>query len=224
MWDFLGGPAFMILCGSLLVAWANYWIRSTSRKKHRERLVFFGATVSIVGAFWASSQQTASERRVAELNEHIASSITGGNSFAYITLPAVAPSTHGLTVIHQGKYPLYDLKVRIVDLANWEKKQTRSLFDLQKDERHLSVGNLAAGQASVLGPVQIDGDSTSWNLFFGARNGFWTELLRIRRVGAELKFAIKVKKDSQAGEAETVFEKVDPGYPRNEAGRVEWGE
>lgn len=224
MGDFLGGPAFVILCGSLLVAWATFWIRSPSRKKQRERLVFFGATVSIVGAFWASSQQTANERRVAELNEHIASSITGGNSFAYIALPPVAPSTYGLTVIHQGKYPLYDLNVRIVDLAKWGKKQTRSLFDLQKDEQHLRIGNLAAGQASVLGPVQIDSDSTSWNLFFGARNGFWTELLRIRRVGTELKFAIKVKRNSQTGEAETVFEKVDPGYPRTEAGRVEWGE
>jgi len=224
MWDFLGGPAFVILCGSLLVAWATFWIRSPNRKKQRERLVFFGATVSIVGAFWASSQQTANERRVAELNERIASSITGGNSFAYIALTPVALSAYGLTVIHQGEYPLYDLNVRIVDLAKWGKKQTRSLFELQKDEQHMRVGNLAAGQASLLGSVQIDSDSTNWNLFFDARNGFWTELLRIRRVGAELKYAIKVKRNSKTGEAETVFEKVDPGYPQTEAGQVDWGE
>jgi hypothetical protein len=224
MQEFLSWPAFVILCGSLLVAWANFWIRSPRRKKEREGLVFLGAIVSILGAFSASSQQTANEQRVAELNEYIASSITGGNSFAYIGFPLVAPSTYGLTIIHQGKYPLYDLGIRIVDLAKWERKQPRSLYDLQKDEQHLNIGNLAASQASVLGPVQIDSDFTRWNIFFSARNGYWTQLLRIRRVGNELKFALQVKRSSQSGEGETIFEKVDPGYPRTEDGRVEWGE
>lgn len=86
MWDFIGGPAFAVLIGSLLVAWANFWFRSPRKKRKRELLIFLGATVSIVGAFWASVQQAAQERRIAELNEHIASSITGGNSFAYMTV------------------------------------------------------------------------------------------------------------------------------------------
>lgn len=224
MWDFLSGSAFVILFGSLLVAWANFWLRSPRKRKQRERLVFLGATISILGAFWASSQQTANEKRIAELNEEIASSITGGNSFAYITSSLVAPSTNGLVLVHQGEYPLYDLNIRIVDLARWESKQARSLLELQKDEQHLNIGNLAPSQARVLGPVQIDSDVTRWNIFFGARNGFWTELLRIRRVGNELKFALKVTRSRQTGKAEIVFEKVDPGYPRTKEGQIEWGE
>lgn len=142
-------------------------------------LIFIGAFISAAGAMWAAQRQAISEKElrqksdeVAELNKQIALSITGGDSFAYLIPTRVAPNAAVLTLVHQGKYPLYDLHIRIVDLEKWAQHKHFSLLDVQKDEIHLSIGNVAANQARILGPMQINSDFTRWNIFFSARNGF----------------------------------------------------
>ncbi|HMS83656.1 MAG TPA: hypothetical protein PKD12_08400 [Nitrospira sp.] len=220
MWNFFAGPAFAVLVGSLLVAWANFWLRSPQRKKQRELLIFLGATVSIVGAFWASAQQTAQERRIAELNEHIASSITGGNSFAYMTV-LLQFNPPRLVLFHQGKYPLYDVAVRIVDLGKMKQK-SYSISDLES-EAQFSIGNLAPHQSRVLKPILISSDSLRLNIFFSARNQFFTQLLRMRRIGNQWKIAIKVVSVPMEGEQiKTLLETIDPGFPLEKDGHIDW--
>ena len=157
----------------------------------------------------------------------IADLITGGGSYAYI-VPVVLNQTSGsllLTLIHKGKYPLYDLSVRIVDLAKFEKlgKQSYSWSDMQRDEVQLPIGNVAPDSASTLKNLQMGGESLRWNLFFSARNGFFTELLRVQRVGNEWKTALKVtRRTLPSSEQQTLFEKNDPDYPLSKDGQVEW--
>ncbi len=156
---------------------------------------------------------------ITDLKNHIASSITGGTSFAYI-VPVFqsANASPILTVVHQGEYPLYDLSVRIVDLAKLGEKAP-SLSEMKGS----GIGNLAPNQAAPLGNVQINGESLRWNLFFSARNGFFTEELRVQRVGSDWKTAIQVTRSNPtSGETKTLFEKIDPGYPRGYDGKVEW--
>ncbi|TKB70683.1 MAG: hypothetical protein E8D52_00900 [Nitrospira sp.] len=220
MWDFIGGPAFAVLIGSLLVAWATFWFRSPRKKRKRELLIFLGATVSIVAAFLASAQQAAQERRIAELNEHIASSITGGNSFAYITV-LLQFNPPRLILLHQGEYPLYDVTVRIVDLEK-TKQKGYSISDLE-NEVQFSIGNLAPHQSQVLKPISLSNDSLRWNIFFSARNQFFTELLRMRRIDNQWKTALKVINLPVEGEqSKTLLEKIDPGFPLEKSGHVDW--
>lgn len=223
MRDFLSWPALIILLGSLLAAWAEFWFRSPSKKKLRYALIFLGVTLSIAGAFWASAEQTASERRIAELNAEIRSFITGGDSFAYMTVTDLKSPT--LMLLHQGRYPLYDLNVRIVDLAKYEKmaKEGVSFLERMKEDVHMNLGNLSPNHVRILQPLGINGETLRWNLFFDARSGFFSEMLRVRRIGNESKTAVRVMRSSlTSGETKTLFEKIDPGYPLGKDGKVEW--
>ena len=162
----------------------------------------------------------------AELNKQIASSITGGASFAYI-VPTFFDPTHTspmLTLVHQGEYPLYDLTVRILDMATFDNlmRQNNSSSDKLREEVQLSISNIAPNQKSMLKTVQLGTDPLKWNLFFSARNGFFTELLRIRRVGNEWKTALKVIRTRSPSNDQVLFEKIDSGYPRSKDGQVEW--
>jgi len=223
MWDFLSWPAFIVLIGSLLAAWAGYWFRSPRMRRRRETLIFLGITISILGSFWASAEQTANERRIAELNAELRSFITGGDSFAYMTVTVLKSPT--LMLVHQGKYPLYDLNVRIVDLAKYEKmeKQGVSFLERMKEDAHMNFGNLAPNHVRILQPLGINGETLKWNLFFDARSGFFSEMLRVRRIGNEWKTAMKVTRSNlTSGETKTLFEKIDLGYPLSKDGQVEW--
>lgn len=156
---------------------------------------------------------------IAELKNHIASTITGGDSFAYI-IPVFqsANASPILTVVHRGEYPLYDLSVRIVDLAKLGGKAP-SLSEMKSSV----IGNLSPNHAAPIGNVQINGESLRWNLFFSARNGFFTELLRVQRVGNEWKTALKVMNRPTADEeVKTLFERIDQDYPLGKDAMVEW--
>lgn len=171
---------------------------------------------------WATSKS----EEITELKNQIASSITGGNSFAYI-IPTFFNPTHNspmLTLVHQGEYPLYDLTVRIVDIAKFDKivGQNNSFSEKLREEVQLSISNIAPNQARMLKTVQLDSGSLRWNLFFSARNGFFTELLRVQRVGNEWKTALKVTRTPSSSKEQTLLEKIDSGYPRSADGQVEW--
>ena len=161
----------------------------------------------------------------AEINKQLASSVPGGVSFAYI-IPSFFDPTHNspmFTLVHQGEYPLYDLTVRILDISTFDNimGQNNSYSDKLKDEVQLSVSNIAPNQTSMLKTVQLGSGPLRWNLFFSARTGYFTELLRVRRVGNEWKTALKVIR-TRSPKNEVLLEKIDSGYPLSKDGQVEW--
>jgi len=129
-----------------------------------------------------------------------------------------------LTLVHQGEYPLYDLTVRILDMATFDNvvRQNNSYSDKLREEVQLRLSNIAPNQSSMLKTVQLGTDPLKWNLFFNARNGFFTELLRVRRVGNEWKTALKVIRSRSPSNVQVLLEKIDSGYPLSKDGQVEW--
>lgn len=161
----------------------------------------------------------------AEINKQLASSVPGGVSFAYI-IPSFFDPTHDspmFTLVHQGEFPLYDLTVRILDISTFDNimGQNNSYSDKLRDEVQLSVSNIAPNQTSMLKTVQLGSGPLRWNLFFSARTGYFTELLRVRRVGNEWKTALKVIR-TRSPKNEVLLEKIDSGYPLSKDGQVEW--
>ena len=59
------------------------------------------------------------------------------------------------------------------------------------------------------------------NIFFGARNGSWVQLVRLKKVKlGELDYwaqAIRIQKNQ-----EIVFENIDENYPRDNTGTIKW--
>jgi len=84
-------------------------------------LVFIGGIIAAIGAVWASYDQNETNKKLDQKNEEIrrlnretANAVTGGDSFCYIMPLANLPGT--VSVVQKGRFPLYDVSVRIVNL------------------------------------------------------------------------------------------------------------
>jgi hypothetical protein len=198
------GPAFFF--ASWLIA---QWYRVRKQQKVE------GGLASIE----ASVKQTLAELEVKTTD--LVAHITGGDSACYLSMK---PDAQGLltsvAVVHVGKHPLYEINVRMVDLEAFEAiKNDFTLENIQKTERCWPFGNLIPGHASMLNETIPLGDATSrnFNIFFTARNGSFTQLLRFRKFNDVWTTATKVCREDL-----TLYERVDEEFPRNANGIVEW--
>src|SRR5258708_39917263 len=129
-------------------------------------LVFGGAVLVALGGFWSSWRQSNFNNTLAEKNNEIAqlklesaNAITGGNSFAYMVLQVPDPKTGSAAIpifVHQGKYPLYDLQARIVDLDEHTRLTEQREFTAATTAllgTSLQVGNLTPGFSSTVRAV-----------------------------------------------------------------------
>jgi hypothetical protein len=196
-------------------------------------LILLGAILSATGAFWVAYRQQraaidranferelrAKSDEIAELNRTIARSVTGGDSYAYVNL---VPGADG-ALVHEGRFPLYDVSVRIVDVdkLNAIARSTSPAAAFEQSQVVLKIGNLGAQQAAMIGRwPESDSNAQNLNIFVGARNGFTTQLLRLRRVEGTWRRAMRVRRDA---DNVILMEKVDPAYPRDPGGAIDWG-
>ena len=123
-----------------------------------------------------------------ELNNKIANTITGGNSYCYLLISAHSESnTIDLMLVHKGEYPVYDVEIQIHDiekrvenLRNEIQKgiaSNRSLIDhfklLNKFSKIIKIGNIGPNTGYPLGtlPLPNDADKQTYHIQIFARNG-----------------------------------------------------
>lgn len=171
-------------------------------------LIAIGSILVVIGGFWASLEQSAYKEKLSSKNEEIIGlnnqinySITGGDSYSYLSINKSDKGNKLSTVIvHSGDYPLYDLTLRIVDLDKFGKISGYW-------GEVLNIGNLPAGMARTL-EYKIDFSNRKLarlNIFISARNGHKTQLLRVKSLNGKWFFATQVKLD----DGKIVFEKID---------------
>lgn len=147
--------------------------------------------------------------------------MSGGDSIAWIQICMLNHVTNQGTLVvnHQGKYPLYEVNARIVDLNRFQALQGQlNMQNIATTQINLNIGNLIPG-LSVMNQSMHLGHPTSqdYNVFFSARNGTFTQLIRMRKITNQWVTATKV----QNLNSEVVFEQVDPNYPLTN-GQVVW--
>lgn len=199
-------------------------------------LIFIGVLISAAGAIWAARQQTVSERELKQKNEEIAEltkqnlySITGGDSFCYLAfqLPDNCSDNSALlSIVHKGEYPLYDVSIRIVDLAKFtqhiEGKEKPLFEDIKKAEKSINIGNLSPSKAMIFGRWSFPQESVvNYNVFISARNGYFTELIRLKCIDNKWVSAYKVH-TWHGNETKLLYEKIHENFPRNSEGKVDW--
>jgi len=178
-------------------------------------VIFLGVIISAIGGVWASYQQKTSAEVNAALNREIKESITGGDSFCYLTVTQLKnPNDVGLLLVNNaGKYPLYDLSMRMANLDDVEQLASRehNSLDVLKLGTSFTLGNLSAGLATSLGTIPLPRQKQlRFNVFFYARNGSFTELLRLKNVDGIWRQAIRVTPEFKP--EQVIFEKIDPEY------------
>ncbi len=190
-------------------------------------LILFGVILSAVGAFWASQQQVKFERglrvksdEIAGLNREIANLVTGGDSFCYVTIASINPTTNRgiLIVVHQGNHSTFDVNARMVDLQKSREIKDYTLTNLEQAQTTLQIGSLIKGTAIVVSPFDLGSSlERDFNIFFIARNGQFTQLLRLRKIDDKWVIATKVERDGKL-----IFEKIDKDFPKTGQGQVQW--
>jgi hypothetical protein len=156
--------------------------------------------------------------------------VTGGDSFCYLTVTYLQSATRlGIPfVVHVGKYPLYDLEARIVDLEAFSRRPpTLEAFG----DLIIRPGNLAVGKAwfdtSISIPI-TEPNKQDFNIFFTAKNGSWNEALKFRLVQGAWQMALSVRLDvmpknkTDKMTSRKVYEVVSDQFPKTELGS-DWG-
>jgi hypothetical protein len=147
--------------------------------------------------------------------DRMINNVTGGNSFPYIQIAIDGGKNSGrLVVIHNGEYPIYDLVIRMVDVNKFTALVGNlNLNNIKTTESIFDVGNMTPGHASIMGSWSTTEESSQdYNIFFVARNGAFTQQLRLRKVNGEWLRATRVTRRN-GNELDEVFQKVDEGFP-----------
>lgn len=227
----------------LSIAWVLYNIYETEDNKTwsvQKVVNVFGPTFFLLswltGQFFRVKKQTkvedsfgTMEARFKELLSEVESKtnemighISGGNSFPYFQIGTISNSTNlGLLMaIHKGEHPLYDVNARIVDLQKFERiKQNLTLASIGSTETNIAVGNLIPSHASIIQQWHIENEpEQSYNIFSTARNGNFTQLLRLKKINGNWISASKVTNR----ENEILHEEIGTDYPRDDEGNVCW--
>jgi hypothetical protein len=207
LWQFL--PAILIVAGGLLAASGGFW-------------------QAVRQANFNSGLRQKNDK-IIELQQQSAGAITGGDSFAEmaIRVPDVTTGALALPIFaHHGRFPLYDVTARIVDLGEYQRLTAAKNFVaattvLQGTE--VSVGNLTPGFArgSMVTLQHPSGRDFSYNVFFVARNGSWTQQSRMKWVGNGWSVANRI---SGLSEGRELYRNVAANYPLGPSGEVEWGD
>jgi len=190
-------------------------------------LILIGVILAAIGAFLASQQQGNFERElrakseeIAGLNREITNLVTGGDSFCYLAIGSIDSKTNrGIPIVlHQGEHPLFDINVRIVDLQKLREIKDNTWTSFSQAQTNLPVGNLAKGTGLTMDPFDL-GSSTGrdFNIFFIARNGQFTQKLRLRKINDKWVRATKIERDGKV-----IFEKIDIDFPKSNEGNVQW--
>jgi hypothetical protein len=185
-------------------------------------IILLAAVIGAAGALWAAVQAAAKSEEIASLHRRVAETVTGGDAWCHIVLSPTGRNDAVLTVVHQGEYPLYDVTARVVDLDEFDSQREALSFEqIAEGTFTIDIGNLAPNSASLMGHWTIPDRELRWNIFFAARNGFFTQELRVRRVGDALAHATRITRRLGA-EQEVVREDVTSEFPRGADGEVEW--
>lgn len=124
----------------------------------------------------------------------------GGDSFGYISLANIYndPDVKNIVFLHEGKYPLYNIHIRICDL---DKQFPFSIFSTTINE--------STPESSTMLDFKIDLHGIKkkkYNIFYSARNGFFNQLLRLYKVNGEWVAATRILNEINEN---TVFEAID---------------
>jgi hypothetical protein len=161
---------------------------------------------------------------IAELNRQISHSLTGGDSYCYIRFMLGDTDSARMMLLHQGKYPLYDVSLRMWDPNDYGPGSEKLSFEeLTKKDLIVNLGNLSPNQATLLGKVQLPQTGIKdFALSFGSRNGFVEEVIKLRRINGQWVAAYRVRSQQPDGSAVVLFEEIAKDFPLGKDGKVEW--
>jgi hypothetical protein len=218
---------FGLMCGEVWMVNAD---RTDSIRKQKETRDQELANFSAIADGIKSSMQAGQEHfdaTMVGIKQNV-NTITGGDSFCYLVTPVNGEFP---TFIHNGNYPLSGVNARIVDMQKWhqviDNNPHATMQEFLSADTNILIGDIPPHTALTRpGAIQLVGKmEASFNIFFNARNGFWTQQLKLRLVDGKWLTATRVTREeigSKRKNPHKLYEKIDKDFPRNSKGEVGW--
>lgn len=215
----VGLSSILVFIGAFTVCFAWVW----------GPLAFIGGTLAAIGGIWSTIDQNKSDTELRKKSEFIVNYITGGDSYCYIRpLPFKDGRGVSFQLMHEGRYPIYNVQIRVVDTIRWNafvksKKDELTIHDMHAcDIICENIGTLnPTFSLNILNMGYPPNEKKlSYNIFITSRNCNITQNLRFIRLNDKWLCAARAFKTFE--ERHTLFELIDDGYPRREDGEVEW--
>jgi len=168
-----------------------------------------------------------------ELNNTIASSITGGDSFCFLEIAATGGpmiDNPQILAMHQGKFPVYDVFFQIKDQDKVEAviksesawKDGLIIEHLNENSISFNVGTCTPGLVKMLRRLSLgSGKERRFTVTITARNGLYNQSISCKRINGAWKIASKVTHLNGVNRV-TLHERIDPGFPKNSIGQIDW--
>lgn len=172
-------------------------------------VILIGAIIVAIGGFLASVNNTANQKKlqdqseeISKLNEFIAASVTGGDTYPYINV-SFDSTPRGLIIFRlmsEGKYPLYDIGVNVIDNDKAKEIMKNSKNPGGEDPSQwrfsFHIPTFRPNEVREVTQFQITDSSSERNFSIElmARNGFFKQQIKIIKDSTSLKTIYEVKK------------------------------
>jgi hypothetical protein len=165
--------------------------------------------------------------QIITLQQDNLSAVTGGDSFAEMAIQTPDTVNGSIAMpmfVHHGRFPLYDVEARIVDIDELERLRNspdQTQFMTALNGILINVGSLTAGTARGTPTIlkHPSGRDFNYNIFYFARNGSWIQELRMKWNDKGWSIANHIFGLSEGKE---LFSRVAEDYPRDSSGAVVW--
>jgi hypothetical protein len=128
------------------------------------------------------------------------------------------------TMYNPSEFPAYDLSARVWDIEDMEKDIAKIGLEeiLSCDIATANIPSLAPQTTQIIGRVEVQPvvEAKRFASQFNTRVGAFTEEINLQKVNGAWLFAVRVRTFDKAGTV--VFRQVDPNFPLNKAGDVDW--
>jgi len=189
----------------------------------------------------AKTEQLAKQsEKIASLNQVIAGSVTGGDSFIYLMFTPQPQSNEAmLSLAHQGKYPVFDVSIELSDQDESDERLRAlglkdksgsitldQLIELTKRKATFNYPTIRPNMAMrVMDKWQLPvGKSVvRYRLAIFTRNGIFSQSINLHRVDGSWAQASQVFRSMGANKKSVLlYEWIDPRFPRDNQGKVVW--
>ena len=179
----------------------------------------------------SNSKLIEANNRIEELNIRQLNYQSGENSFGYIILQSIVDidgsESYMFGFIKEGEFPMYDVTItswNLEDFQNPRPDARASISDFQKYNTS-KLGDIALGGSRTFGNLfKIpDNQITKFNFSITAKNGQFSQVLRIYKKGKTMASGYRV---NTVTDGKTKFkvlkEFVDKNFPLNSDGTMNW--
>lgn len=180
-------------------------------------LILIGAVLSAVGAIWAQIQSDRQQNEIIRLNEHVTEAVTGGDSHPIVSPVFWArPNEQGdirtLHLRHSGKYPVYDLVVRVTDVTKLRELSARGgHYSMDQYMWRFHIGTIGRGYEDMLMKIpNPEASRMEFSFTFLARSGQFEQRSIYQKVKGVWYTVSKLQKDGKV-----LYEHKDKGAPEH---------